>query len=183
MDSNTFPEPQTSTNGTPEDALDASMRAQGVEPYESAQTDYFGGSTQSNFVLGDGKTFVTIKTMNEGDRAEYQNANNKEVRVQKASGDAILKMSQADERHALIRACVVDWNLIRSGSPVPFSKAELNGFLKTGHTEAIDAIEKACRKANPWLIADMEVADIDAEIESLQEMRIKVVAEQEAKNG
>ena len=86
---------------------------------------------------------------------------------------------QGSERHELIKACVVGWNLTRGGQPVPFNQVNLNDFLTLTDPTIVEGLEKAIRKANPWLLGEMSVADIDKEISNLQEMR-EVAAKREA---
>ena len=58
---------------------------------------------------------------------------------------------------------------------IPFSlsanKFNLEKWLSVADPRLVEDLEKACRKLNPWLLADMSVEDIDREIESLKEMR------------
>lgn len=176
MDSTTPP------TTVPTASVDDAMRAAGVEPYEQVgQADYFGGGSLEEYTLPDGVSTITLKEMNEGDRRRYQNGVNRDVRVQKATGDAILQLSQADERHSLLKATIVGWNLIRAGAAVPFTSRELDAFLASAPTKIIDGIEKRARELNPWLLADMTVEDIDAEIANLEKMREDVARAEEGK--
>lgn len=135
------------------------------------QVDYFGFSGSTTHVLPDGISRVTIKTMNEGEKSRYQRLTQRDVVLERGSGNARMKVDQSEERHALIETCVVDWNFVRNGSPVPFTKQNMNDFLKLADPKIVEDIEKACRKANPWLLGEMTVEDIDREIANLQEMR------------
>lgn len=167
---------------TQQEAQDAAMRAQGVNPEEKIQADYFGVTADTKYMLPDGVSYVMLRTMNEGGRSQYQKESSKDVTVHKLSGDAKLRVDQAAERHALLRACITDWNLMRGGQPVRFSSAEMTGFLRDAPTKVIDGIEEKCRELNEWLIADMKLEDIDAEIDRLREMR-KQVEEEQAGNA
>lgn len=168
---------------TPEqvDAIEAAMKADGVATHESQQVDYFGFEEILEITLPDGQSKVQHQVLNEGARRKYQNSMNREVKVQRASGDAVLKMAPGDEKVALLKEAIVGWNLIRNGGPVPFNRKNLDDFLDRSNPRVIDLIEKEVRKANPWLQADMSLEDIDREIESLQELRDKKVEEEQGK--
>lgn len=137
----------------------------------STQVDYFGFSGSAVHVLPDGVSTVTIKTMNEGEKSRYQKLTQRDVVLERGSGNARMKMDPSEERHALLETCITDWNLVRNGVPIPFGRQALNDFLKLADPKVVEDIEKACRKANPWLLSDMTVEDIDREIENLKEMR------------
>ena len=93
-----------------------------------------------------------------------------------------MKMATGDERHELLRAAIVGWNLVdQNGDPVPFSKGtEQNGrvtrqgalekFLAEAPPKVIDMIHKDIQKHNPWLMGEMTAADIKEQIADLQEM-------------
>lgn len=167
-------------------AIEQEMVAQGVNPSTPVQADYFGFEETHTYYFPDGVTFVQHKTMTEGDRRQYLDKVNREVRLLKTSGDAIMKMQAGQERTVLLTAAIVGWNLIRQGQPVPFSKgspgANLEQFLDKADPRVIDGIEKDIRKVNPWLMADLSVEDIDKQIEELHEMRDLKLKESEG-NG
>jgi hypothetical protein len=142
------------------------------------QQDYFGFSSTTRFTFPDGLTFVELKSMNEGEKAEYQRRTQRDLVVERQSGNARVKVDPASERHALLETCIVDWNLLKQGAPFPYSVRNLREWLRVANPRIVEDIEKDIRKANPWLLADMTVEDIDKEIENLQEMR-KVAEERE----
>jgi hypothetical protein len=143
-----------------------------------AQEDYFGFSETHRFYFPDKVTFIEFKSMNEGDKAKFQKMTQKDLVLERQSGNARMKVDPATERHELIRTCVVDWNLTRGGAPVKFSDVQLRDFLKLANPKLVEDLEKEIRKHNPWLLQDMTVEDIDREIENLREMR-KVAEERE----
>ena len=159
------------------------MEAQGVSSTIPVQADYFGFEETFEVTLPDGMSKITHKRLTEGDRRNYLDKVNREVRLQKTTGDAIMKMQAGQERHVLLDAAIVGWNLQRSGQPVPFSKgsagSNLGQFLNMADPKVVDIIEKAIRKVNPWLMADLTVEDIDQQIEELNEMRVIKVKEEE----
>jgi len=145
--------------------------------------DYFGFSRTEKFMLSDGIQYFEIKKLNEGERSAYQNETNRDVRVEKRTGDAKLRVQPGTERHALIRRAVVGWNLFRGGERFDFSEASLGFVLAEFPPEIIDDLDRAIRKLNPWLMGDMTVEDIDREIESLKEQRAELLDREEGKGS
>lgn len=151
--------------------------------------DYFGFGREEVFTLPDGKQTITFQVMNEGKRAAYQKRTSKDIKFNRASGDAAIKADQAEERHELILSSVTGWTLRRRGStgwePVPFSgngpNSALANWLKVADPRIVDALELAIRKANPWMQAEMTVEEIDKEINNLQELRAQAVERERGK--
>lgn len=162
-------------------AMAANMVAQGVDPYDKVQVDYFAVAEDVKTFLPDGISWVSHKTLMEGDRKKYLASVNRDMKIQKGSGDAILRFAAGEDRTALLRVAITGWNLIRDGQPIQFNTKNLEAFLN-GNVKVLEIIEKAVKKNNDWLTQDMTVEDIDAEIESLQELRAEV-AEREAGNA
>src|SRR5215475_3988382 len=75
--------------------------------------DYFGFGQDESFLLPDGKQSITFKVMNEGQRAKFQKKTSKDIKFNRASGDAAIKADQAEERHELIMSSVTGWSLMR----------------------------------------------------------------------
>ena len=151
------------------------------------QVDYFGFDLTERVGLPDGVSYVDIKALNEGERRKYLNDANREVKVQKRSGDAIMRLATGDERTNLLERAIVGWNFVSSNGksgdlqPVAFSPANLKRFLEAADPRVIDHIEKRVREMNKWLVADISVEDIDAQIEDLQQLRADKVLEEEGK--
>jgi hypothetical protein len=161
---------------------------------ESIYVDYFGFDETHEFTFPDGVSKMYFKAMNEGDRARYQRETNRDVQLERSTGNARIKTDPAGERRALIVSSVTGWNLKRflNGklTDVPFSKgskgANLEQFLDNANPKLVDALEDAIRKANPWLIEDMSIEDIDKEIDRLKDLReekVKLEAEKDAFRG
>ena len=148
---------------------------------QAAPMDYFGFQANERFTLPDGQQYIEFSIMNEGAKARFQKLTTRDLIVQRG-GDARMKMDPAQERHELIRSSVTGWNLYRGGQPIPYSERNLKDFLELANPVLVEDLEKAIRKANPWLLAEMKVEDIDREIENLQEMR-KVAEERERGEG
>lgn len=142
------------------------------------QQDYFGFSEAHVYTLPDGVSWIQIESMNEGQKSEFQKLTSRDLLLDRASGNARVKADIAGERHALIKTCVKNWNMVRGGVPLAFSRKALSDFLELANPKIIEDLETEIRKANPWLLAEMSVADIDREIENLTEMR-KIAQERE----
>lgn len=147
------------------------------------QEDYFAFDKIGRTMLPDGVSYVEHQVMNEGARRKYLNAVNREVRLQKSTQDTFLKMSPGEERTELLKAAIVGWNLVRGGKPIPFNQQNLNEFLMLTNPSIISLIEKDVRLANPWLLAEMTVEDIDRELEDLQALRAKKLEEEAGKES
>lgn len=145
-----------------------------TEQYEQApvQQDYFGFSRRERFWFPDHATWIDFEVMNEGKKSKYQRETQRDLVIERGSGNARTKVDPAAARHALIEASIVDWNLVRAGRPVPYQAGQpLRDFLQLADPRIVEDLEKAIRKANPWLLDEMSVADIDREIDNLKEMR------------
>lgn len=140
-----------------------------TEP-EGQQADYFGFQQTHKFMLPDKISWIEFRVMNEGEKADFQDRTSTDMVVERKSGDARMTLKQGTQRHELIKACVVGWNLTRNGRPIPFGRVELGDFLTLGNPKIIEDLEKEIRKVNPWLMADMTSDDIKQEIHNLEEM-------------
>lgn len=162
-------------------AMEAQMAAQGVAVVEAVQVDYFGFDETHTVMLPDGKSFVQHRTLNEGARRKYLNAVNRDVKFQKSTGDAIMRIASGDEKAALLKAALCGWNLIRNGQPLAFNDRNLTEFLDKASPQIIDLIHKDIQQANSWLTSDVTVEDIDKEIAELQEQRQRLLEEESGK--
>jgi hypothetical protein len=151
------------------------------EEVPGGQHDYWGTDVRTKFFFPDGVTFMEIKVMNEGARAKFQRENNQDMKINRRDDSASIRLDTAKERHALIKASVVGWNLTKNGQIVDFAPSILQNWLEVADPKIVDDLEFACRKANPWLQQDMEVEDIDKEIDRLTELRADKVRENEGK--
>lgn len=154
-----------------------------VEPYTpqppmqevSGAIDYFACDETYKVMLPDGVQWLECKTLNEGDRKKYQSSVNRDLTIKKSTGDAQLRLSQGEERHALIQAAVKDWYVLRNGNPVPFTKGSRNGalenFLEKVPPSIVDHIFKHISEKETWLNGDITVEDIDEQISQLNELR------------
>ncbi len=163
------------------------IAGQGPSPVDKVQADYFSFDKTETVLLPDGVSYVEIKKLTEGDRRSYLNATNRDVKIERRTGDAAIRTAPGTEREILLEAAIVGWNLTREGKPVPFSKGSkgstLSQFLLNADPVVVDVIEKAVRMANPWLLSDMTVEEIDKEIENLQDMRAKLIEQEEGNDS
>lgn len=160
------------------------------ENIEPQFTDYFGFKATEKFWFPDGKTYIEYDVMNEGAKARFQKLTSRDLRVQRTTGDALLKMDPGAERHALISESVTGWNLMRRNPKddsrwehAPFDQSNLRRFLEGTDPRIVEDLEKAIRKANPWLMDEMSVEDIDKEISNLQELRAVAVEREAGKSA
>ncbi len=160
--------------------METAMRAAGEVTEVKIQEDYFAFDNARRLHLPDGISWIDHEVMNEGKRRLYLNAINRDLRIQKATQDALIRVAPGDERRALLEIAIVGWNLTRNGRPVPFNKGALSEFLDKANPKNIDLIEKDIRLNNPWLLAELSIEDIDREIEQLGELRAKKVEEDAA---
>lgn len=146
------------------------------------QMDYFGFQKTEKHYLPDGVSYFEIKAMNEGAKAKFQKSTQRDMVLEKGSGNARFSIDPAAERHALIKECTVDWRLRRGDQFQPFGDAALRDFLQLADPKIVEGIELAIRKLNPWLLADATVEEIDKQIADLEELR-KIAVEREAGEG
>jgi len=137
------------------------------------QMDYFGFASSERFTFPDGITYIQFEVMNEGKKAKFQKLTQRDLILERQSGNARMKVDPSLERHILINQSVSGWNLVRGGNgdPIPFGNKALSDFLELANPKLIEELEVAIRKANPWLMTDMSVEDIDRELENLGELR------------
>jgi hypothetical protein len=147
-----------------------------VRPQE--QQDYFGFQQLEKYYLPDGISYFELQAMNEGQKSKFQKSTQRDMVLEKGSGNARFRIDPAIERHELIKASVVGWNLSRGGQAQAFGERAMKDFLELANPKVIEGLELAIRKLNPWLLADLTVEEIDRQIEELTELR-EATAERE----
>lgn len=163
------------------------MAAAGVPVADSGEVDYFGFSDTKRVKLPDGKQWVDIKALNEGERTKFQSKTSRDVVVARTSGDARLRMAPELERHALLEEAIIGWSVRRKDPnkgdyyDVPFTRQFLKEFLDTTNPTITNLIEKEVRKLNPWTMNEMSSDDIKREISDLEEL-LEVKLREEAGN-
>lgn len=145
-----------------------------------AQMDYFSFSSEETFTFPDGISQITFAVMNEGKKSKFQKITQRDLVMERSSGNARMKVDPSIERHALINESITGWNLKRGqGIDVPFNQRSRDDFMQLADPKVIEELEKAIRKANPWMLADMKSEDIQQEIDNLEEMKV-IALEREA---
>lgn len=164
------------------------MEAAGVSTEEAVYADYFGFEETEIIKLPDGRSTVTIQALNEGGRRRYLNKVNREVVIAKGTGDAKMQMANGDERRILLEEAIIGWDLqtrnrVGDMVAVPFSRAKLAEFLEKGNPTVIDVIDKAVRKQNAWLLAEVTLEDLQKQRDELDEQIERKRAEEEGKES
>jgi hypothetical protein len=152
----------------------AAMEAAGQPTTEQDFEDYFGFAEDFEYRLPDGQQFIIHRALNEGARRKYLNELNRDITVERVTGNAKVKVMQGEERFALLNSAIVGWNLFTKNKngeriPVPFNASKLREFLEKASPAVIDLIEKEVRKHNTWLAANVTSEDIKAQIKDLQD--------------
>jgi len=154
----------------------------------STQEDYFGADLTERHTLPDGISFVLLKELDEGDRRAYLNKTNKDIRVERQTGDAHLRIASGDERYYLLEMAIVGWNLVRKNGktgviePLPFNEKNRKDFLTKSRPGLLDGVEKKIRDMNLWLLpSELTEENIKEQIAELEE-QLEKVRERDAKN-
>lgn len=163
--------------------------AAGERIEEKQFTDYFAAPEPTRYYLPDGVQYFDYVELREGGKALYEKATNKDIRVQRSTGDARLSVDPAIQRQTLIRLSVVDANLLQSdgrggSQAIPFNKDRPGKFWENLFNffpaKLIDDLHQEIVKANAWLAADDDVEALKEERERLDE-RIERAEEEQAK--
>lgn len=150
---------------------DINIASEASQSEQRQQANYFGFQERKKFYLPDRISFIEYEKMNEGAKKKFQDKTSRDMIVERTSGNARMTVLQGSERHELIVTCVKDWNLLGPDStPILFNERIFRQWLDVADPEIVEDLEKEIRKANPWLLAEMEPEDIEKEIENLQEM-------------
>lgn len=154
--------------------------------------DYFGFDDTERYFLPDGRQYIEFKPLTEGGRAKYEAATSRDIRFNRRTDDAAIKMDAGAERRALIEASVVGWSVARVRTignekrwePVPFSKGSpgstLSQWLDQTNPRLVNELVREIRRANSWMAEDMTSEMIREEIKRLEEM-LQQAEEREAK--
>lgn len=183
----------TDFEGRPE--VEAANRAAlaGGEVIEERQfVDYFAAPQPERWYLPDGNQYFEFQELREGGKAAYEKATNKDIRVQRSTGDARLSVDPATQRQTLIRLSVTDVHLLQAdarGIPteVPFNKDRPGKFWDNLFTffpaKYIEQLHEEITKANTWLAADDDVQALKDQREQLDERIARAEEEQAKKNS
>ena len=158
-----------------------SMKAQGEDPVVIQRVDYFDFGVDNVYTLPDDVSTITHSTLNEGARSAYLKKTNRDVAVNRGTNEAKFSLDIGGDRKALLEVAVTDWDLIQGGTAIKFSAKNLNAFLTQADPSILDGLEKAVRMANPWLLDEVSVEQIDEQIEELEELRDAKLEEEAGK--
>ena len=154
--------------------------------------DYFGFDDEKMFWLPDGKQWISFRALNEGARAKYEATTSRDIKFNRRTDDAAIKMDAASDRHSLIKSSVTGWNFVRRNrvgvlEPVPFSigspGATFEQWLDKANPKIINDLTDAIRKANPWMTEEMTVEMIDEELKRLMALREEIIERDAAKKS
>ena len=173
---------------TPADIAGAAV----ADPFNGYE-NYYSFDEQETWYFPDGKQWIKFKKMTEGDRAKYLKATRSDVHLNQKSGEARIPFDQSEDRRSLLLHSITDWHVVAFiGSevrPMPFQPPSQGGkggtvgqWIDRANPAILSMLEKAIRKANPWLLNEMSVEQIDKEISDLQELR-EAAAKREAEEG
>lgn len=182
---------QTASGGdsyrAPEDLPGAAPQA---DPF-SGFKNYYSFDEKVRWYFPDGQQWIEFRKLTEGDRAKYLKATRSDVHLNQKSGEARIPFDQSADRKELLLHSITDWYMAMPVGDgwqlIPFNPNKTPGGTMAQWIDRADPailanLEKAIRKANPWLLNEMTVEQIDKEIADLQELRVKV-AEREAEEG
>lgn len=155
--------------------------------------DYYGFDERVKWDFPDGKQWIEFKKLTEGDRAKYLKATKSDVHLNQKSGEARFAFDQSNDRKALLLHSITDWHLVhiqgqganRKVTPVPFPNGNSNTpggalaqWIDRANPALLAQLEKAIRKANPWLLNEMSAEQIRKEMADLEEL-LKAAEERE----
>lgn len=170
---------------------DANRRAvEAGEIIEDRQyVDYFAEPETHRHYLPDGKQYFDFQELREGGKALYEKATNKDIRVQRATGDARLAVDPATQRQVMIRLSIVDAVLYQRNSQgrleqLAFDRNKPGRFWEICFeklpAKLVQDLYEKIQKVNTWLAADDDLDALKEERERLNE-RIERAEEEHAK--
>ncbi len=144
--------------------------------------DFFDVLEEFTFHFPDNVQYVVLKAMTEGDRKQYLNKTNREVRMNAGTKELRMQAAAGDDKHTLLELTITNWNVYKQGRLVPFTKQNLSLALDAWPPSLIDSIEKRIREINPWLLGDEDNLDVLYDEQAEIERRIKTLKDRQAKN-
>lgn len=144
--------------------------------------DYFGFDETLKYVLPDGKQYIEFKPLTEGGRVKYESQTSRDVKFNRRTDDAAIRMNPGEDRHALITESVTGWHIVQRVNgkvqPVAFSTGRGGTFsqwLQKANPKIVNELFEEIRKANGWMVDEMTVEAIDEELKRLQDLRAIVL--------
>ena len=160
-----------------EEATVTDMATHAAQP----RIDVFGGQVTDKVDLGDDRSWIEVKRMNEGERRKYLAAIQRPMKVSR-DGEAEINFSPGADREALLQATIVDWDIMANEEEFKFSISAVRVFLNSANVDIVDKIEEAAREINPWLLDEVTIEQLDEQIEDLTKMRDDKLAEEAGKD-
>ena len=164
------------------------MVAAGERIEDTVYVDTFSFDYTEEYELpGTGGQVIYFKRLTEGKKADFQKLTNGDVRIQRNTGDAKMKMDPAAERHELIRQSVCDWTLVQRNhkgeiARVKFDSSALKTWMEKTDPKFVQGLEKAIREKNEWMRSEITVEGIDEQMEELRQRRAALIKDQAKKS-
>lgn len=172
---------------TPEDLPGAAEQADPFNGFEN----YYAFDEKDKWFFPDGKQWIEFRKLTEGDRAKYLKATRSDVHLNQKSGEARIPFDQSADRKELLLHSITDWLLVSfmggRATPIAFQPGASKGgvvaqWIDRADPAILGQLEKAIRKANPWLLNEMSSEQIRKEITDLEELLV-VAEKREAEEG
>jgi hypothetical protein len=169
---------------------DVAVPHENIDPFNGYE-NYYSFDEVEKWTFPDGRQWIEFKKLTEGDRAKYLKATRSDVHLNQKSGEARIPFDQSADRKELLLHSICNWHMVMftNGQPqlIPFNPGKTPGgslaqWIDRANPAVLAQLEKAIRKANPWLLNEMSVEQIDKEIADLQELRA-VAEKREAEEG
>jgi len=167
------------------------MLDEGETIEEKQIVDYFAEPITHRFDLPDGIQYFEYQELLEGGKAKYERKTNRDIRVQRSTGDARLSVDAATQRQELIRLSVVGANVYapdkHTGKLVklPFNRESSTAFwdrvFQSFPAKIIQNLHEEIVKVNEWMAADDDIEALKEQREQLDD-RIKRAEEVQAKS-
>lgn len=148
--------------------------------------DYWGAPpAPEKWYFPDGIQYFEYVPMNHGMRTKYQAVTQTDIDIEKRTGNMRVKTNLGSDMNHLIDMSTVGWKIYRNNEEVAFSKgspgSNLHMFLAVASPSLVDKYIETLRKANPWLLGEQSVEDIDSQIRDLQKLREEVADRESGK--
>lgn len=153
------------------------MTAPSTAVDETGYVDFFNPEkVVERVMLPDGKQWIEIRKLDEGDRTEFQKQNKGKVTGNRNNDDLEFDMDSSKERRSLIEIAVSAWHFVTRDTQtgewreVPFTKEAVRQWAAKADSEIIDDVVQQIRLMNKWLLADMTSSQIEKELERLNKL-------------
>jgi hypothetical protein len=158
--------------------------------------DYYAFDEREKWYFPDGKQWIEFKKLSEGDRAKYLKDTRSDVRLNQKTNEAVIPFDQSGDRKSLLLHSITDWHMVsfvgegasRRVMPLPFQPGGHKGgpvaqWIDRANPAILGQLEKAIRKANPWLLNEMSAEQIRKEIADLEELLVAAQEREESEGN